>query len=85
MTTIKYKGFRIQDNNGLISIFWETPKAYTALSGGYGFNRKGITFRMGTVEDISAARKVIRTLYDNDDKFMKRQEAVTTNALKGGI
>ena len=85
MKIVKYKGFKIQDNSGRITIFWETPAAYITLSVGYGFNRRGVTFKPTAVKSITGAKKTIRTLYENSRKFNDSMDAVTRRALSGGL
>ena len=83
MTNTKYRGFRIQDNSGRISIFPQNAQAYIAMSGGYGFNRKGVTFAATAVKSVSGAKKVVRELYDRNDKFMQQQAGLTRRAISG--
>ena len=81
MKTAKYKGFRIQDNNGRISIFWLNPTAYRVMSGAYGFNKRGITFKAGQVRSINGAKKVIRDLYERERHVFAVMDRVTARNI----
>ena len=85
MLTEHYRDFVVQQNNkGIVRITAWTPAARTALVNGYGLNvRYHVTFKDSQVADLKAAKDVVDTLYTNQDNFMKRQELVTRNAIRG--
>ena len=86
MKNTMYRGFRIQDNDGKISIFPQNATARSAFIGGYGLvnGGRGLTFKQGPkgVKSTNGAKEVIRELYKRNDAFMEQQDALTRRALR---